>query len=60
MTVSDAIDFIDGKSLSDWKKAKEAEYKVQAAIGERLNGVIRACGVIVKAISGLGKALAKR
>lgn len=51
--VSDAADFFEGKAFADWVKGKEAEHKVQAAIGERLNSVIRACGVIVKAVSNL-------
>lgn len=59
MTLSDTNQFFEGRSYEMWKKSKEAEIKVQAAIGDRLNGVIRASGVIVKAISELGKALAR-
>lgn len=54
MTQSDVNDFFEGKAYAEWRKGREQEHKVQAAIGDRLNGVIRACGVIVKAISSLG------
>ena len=55
MTQSQAEQFIEGKAFSEWVKVKESEQKVQAALGDRLNGVIRACGVIVKAVSNLSK-----
>ena len=55
MTQTQAEQFIEGKAFEEWVKVKESEQKVQAALGDRLNGVIRACGVIVKAVSNLGK-----
>lgn len=55
LTQSQAEDFIEGKAFNEWIKVKESEQKLQAALGERLNGVIRACGVIVKAVSNLAK-----
>lgn len=55
MSQSQAEEFIEGKAFNDWVKVKESEQKIQAALGERLNGVIRACGVIVKAVSNLAK-----
>ena len=55
MTQSDAGDFFDGKAYADWRKSREQELKLQAAIGDRLNGVIRACGSIVKTVASLGR-----
>lgn len=55
LTQSQAESFVDGKAFKDWVKVKESEQKLQAALGDRLNGVIRACGVIVKAVSSLAK-----
>ncbi|MCY1426218.1 hypothetical protein D9M71_420340 [compost metagenome] len=57
MAQSDVADFFDGKAYADWRRGREQEFKVQAAIGERLNSVIRACGVIVKAVAELGRRL---
>ncbi|PKF35561.1 hypothetical protein CW311_04535 [Acinetobacter proteolyticus] len=54
-TQSEAELFLEGKAFNDWVKVKESEQKLQASLGERLNGVIRACGMIVKAISILAK-----
>ena len=55
MTQTQAEEFIEGKAFNDWVKVKESEQKLQAALGDRLNGVIRACGVIVKAVANLAK-----
>lgn len=57
LDMRDIGDFFEGKPFGDWRKNKESEGKVQAAIGNRLNGVIRACGVIAKAIGQLSKVL---
>ena len=54
MTQSEALEFFESKTLADFRKAKDSELKLQVAIGERLNSVIRACGSIVKAVSALG------
>lgn len=53
MTRSDANDFVEGKAYADWKKNREAELKLQAGIADRLNGVIRACGAIVKSVQAI-------
>ena len=37
-------DFLNGKAFSDWKKKKDAEVKVQHAIIDRLNLVIKGLG----------------
>lgn len=43
--------FFEGKPFEDWKKGKEAELKTQSAIVDRLNTVIRACGIIAKTVA---------
>ncbi|MGL4446332.1 MAG: hypothetical protein ACRCYV_07245 [Aeromonas sp.] len=50
MTRTDATSFLEGKAFAQWQKGREAEAKMQAGLAERLNGVIRACGSIVKAV----------
>jgi len=44
--------FFESKPFSDWKKSRESENKIQVAIIDRLNGVIRSFGVFAKAIAG--------
>lgn len=51
LPVSIAKKFFDGKPFEDWKKGRESELKTQAAIVNRLNDVIRACGIISKTIA---------
>lgn len=51
--LSDAKAFFDSKRYTEWKKSKDHEARVQAAIVERLNGVIEAIGALAK---GMGKA----
>lgn len=51
MPVSVARKFFDGKTFEDWRKGQEAEAKMQAAIVNRLNDVIRACGVVAKTVA---------
>lgn len=51
MPVSVARKFFDGKTFEDWRKGREAEAKTQAAIVNRLNDVIRACGVVAKTVA---------
>lgn len=53
MAQSDVSDFFGGKAYSDWRRGREQEFKVQAAIVDRINGVIKACGSIVKAVGQL-------
>jgi len=43
--------FFDGKAFADWKKGKESELKLQAAIVNRLNDVIRASGIVAKTVA---------
>jgi len=51
MTQSDAGSFFEGKAFADWQKGRENELKLQAGIADRLNNVIRACGVIAKTVA---------
>ena len=51
MPVSVVEGFFGSKVFEDSQKAKEAEIKMQSEIVTRLNGVIGACGAIVKSIS---------
>jgi hypothetical protein len=55
MPASVAREFFDGKAFADWRKNREQELKLQAAIVDRLNGVIRACGHVAKAVASLGR-----
>ncbi|MCZ0926451.1 hypothetical protein L0636_00930 [Halomonas janggokensis] len=55
MTYSEADAFFEGKAHAEWRKGKEQELKLQAAVNDRLNGVIRACGAIVKTVASLGR-----
>ncbi|MCM1128952.1 MAG: hypothetical protein NC211_03610 [Alistipes senegalensis] len=43
--------FFDGKAFSDWKKGRESELKMQAAVVNRLNDVIRASVVVAKTVA---------
>lgn len=51
MQPSTARKFFEGKAFGDWKKGRESELKTQAEIVNRLNDVIRACGIVAKTIS---------
>lgn len=51
MQPSTARKFFEGKPFDDWKKGRESELKTQAAIVNRLNDVIRACGIVAKTIA---------
>ena len=51
MPVSVARKFFDGKTFEDWRKGREADAKMQAAIVNRLNDVIRACGIVAKTVA---------
>lgn len=55
MTLSDADAFFEGKPFADWRKGREQELKLQAAVCDRLNGVIKACGAIVKTVAAQGR-----
>lgn len=43
--------FFEGKAFGDHRKFQEAEGKVRVAVVDRLNGVIRAIGVLAKSLS---------
>lgn len=43
--------FFEGKPFEDWRKGREADSKMQAAIVNRLNDVIRAVGIVAKTAS---------
>lgn len=51
MQPSIATAFFESKAFENWKKGREAELKIQAATVERLNDVIRACGVVAKTVA---------
>jgi len=51
MQPSTVMKFFEGKPFDDWKKGRESELKTQAAIVNRLNDVIRACGIVAKTIA---------
>lgn len=55
LTESQAKTFIESNEFKDWIKVKESEQKLQVDIINRLNGVISAVGVVVKAVSLLGR-----
>jgi hypothetical protein len=55
LPASAAVAFFDGKPFEDWKNGREAEMKTQVAIVNRLNDVIRACGVVAKTVAGSRK-----
>lgn len=48
---STARKFFEGKPFEDWKRGRESELKTQAAVVNRLNDVIRACGIVAKTIA---------
>ena len=48
---SSARKFFEGKPFEDWKRGRESELKTQAAVVNRLNDVIRACGIVAKTIA---------
>lgn len=43
--------FFSGKAFSDHRKFQDAESKAKVAVVDRLNGVIRAIGVLAKGLS---------
>jgi hypothetical protein len=51
LTPSAARGFFEGKPFDDGKKAREAEMKMQGAIVERLNDVIRANVILAKVLA---------
>ncbi len=51
MPVSVIDGFFESKAFEDSQKVKENENKMLSAIDAKLNGVIGACGAIVKSIS---------
>lgn len=51
MQPSSVRKFFEGKPFDDWKKGRESELKMQAAIVNRLNDVIRASVIVAKTIA---------
>lgn len=51
MKASDANKFFESKPFDEWRKGRESELKMQAAIVGRLNDVIRACGIVAKTVA---------
>lgn len=51
MQASTARKFFEGKPFEEWKRGRESELKTQAAIVNRLNDVIRACGIVAKTVA---------
>lgn len=43
--------FFEGKAFDDWRRGREHEVKVQVAVVNRLNDVIRSLGVVTKTIA---------
>src|SRR5450830_561341 len=48
MTPSSVSDYFNSKAFTDWKKGKDAETKLQVAVIERLDGVIKSLHAIGK------------
>ena len=48
-------EFFEGKPYADWRKSREQELKLQAAVVDRVNGVIKACSTIAKVVASLGR-----
>jgi hypothetical protein len=57
LPVSVADDFFQGDAFKGWKKSRESNTLIQVAVVERLNSVVSAINVVVKAIGQLGNAL---
>lgn len=51
MRRSEVREIFDSSTFSDWKKAREADQKMQAAMIQRLDVVIKALGQVGKAIA---------
>lgn len=48
MTQSDAKNFFDSKPFADWKKAREHQHKVDAAMISRLDAIIGGLSALAK------------
>lgn len=44
-------DFFNSKAFQDWRKGEESRMKVQTAIVERLNEVIRGTGIVARTVA---------
>lgn len=51
VTPSLAIEFFNSKNYESWQKTREAEWKLQAAVVDRLNEVIRGTGIVAKIVA---------
>jgi hypothetical protein len=48
LPVSVATRIFESKSFENWKKGREGEIKIQSAIINRLDGVIKSVGILIK------------
>jgi hypothetical protein len=48
MRMSDVSAFFDSKAFAGWKKVREQETKLQLAVIDRLDGVIRSLHAVAK------------
>jgi hypothetical protein len=51
LPVSTVQNFFKSQAFENWKKSRENEQKIQIAIVNRLNEVIKACGVVAKTVA---------
>lgn len=51
MTQSDARAFFDSKAFAKWRENQEAQNKIDVAVIDRLNGVMRGLNIVAKAIT---------
>jgi len=51
MTQSDARAFFDSKAFAKWRENQEAQNKIDVAVIDRLNGVMRGLNIVAKTIA---------
>ncbi len=51
MTQSDAHAFFDSKTFTKWRENQEARSKIDVAVIDRLNGVMRGLNIVAKTIA---------
>ncbi len=51
LSKSQALAFFDSKPFEDWKKQRENELKIQVAIHDRFNDVVKSIGILQKTIA---------
>jgi hypothetical protein len=52
LPVSIANQVLKSKAFDNWKQGREAEIKIQVAIVNRLNDVIKSLGIVAKVAAG--------